>query len=314
MNYSQKSRWKLLLIIGAFLIAGASLFYTNNLVQKLEKDERNKVKLWAEAIQKKARLVKYANNLFSQIDTDQSQKVQLWAKAERKIADINAPLGDLSFLLEVIKNNRTVPVILADDKGNTLSALNLPDSQKAKKRDTAYLNSQIKMMRELHTPIEINIGKNKKEYLYYSDSKLFTELTLVLNDLVRSFIKDVQSNASSVPVILTDSTETKVISSGNVDTLRIKDSVYRNAVIADMRQSNLPIEIELPDEGKQFIFYEESSLSKQLRYYPYFELGIIALFIMLGYFLFNSSRKSEQNRVWVGLAKETAHQLGTPLT
>jgi signal transduction histidine kinase len=93
-----------------------------------------------------------------------------------------------------------------------------------------------------------------------------------------------------------------------------KDSGYGKNLIADMQKSNLPIEIELPDEGKEYIFYEESSLSKQLRYYPYFELGIIGLFIMLGYFLFNSSRKSEQNRVWVGLAKETAHQLGTPLT
>jgi len=314
MNYTQKSRWKFLLIIGAFLIAGASLFYTNRLVQKLEKDERNKVQLWAEAIQKKARLVKYANNLFSQIDSDQSQKVQLWAKAERKIADVNAPLDDLSFLLEVIKNNRTVPVILADDKGKPISTLNLPDSVKAKNNDTAYLNSQIKMMRELHTPIEINVSKNQKEYLYYSDSKLFTELTVVLNDLVKSFMKDVQTNASSVPVILTDSTQTRIINYGNVDTLKMKDSAYKNALIADMQQRNLPIEIELPDEGKQFIFYEESSLSKQLRYYPYFELGIISLFIMLAYFLFNSSRKSEQNRVWVGLAKETAHQLGTPLT
>ena len=73
---------------------------------------------------------------------------------------------------------------------------------------------------------------------------------------------------------------------GNVDTLRMKDSVYRKNLIADMRQSNVPIEIELPDEGKQFIFYEESTLSKQLRYYPYFELGIISLFIMLCLFSF----------------------------
>jgi signal transduction histidine kinase len=55
-------------------------------------------------------------------------------------------------------------------------------------------------------------------------------------------------------------------------------------------------------------------LSKELRYYPYLELGVISLFILLAYYLFNSARKSEQNRVWVGLAKETAHQLGTPLT
>ena len=316
MNYTQKNRWKFLLIIVGFLITGASLFYTNSLVHKLEKEERNKVKLWAEAIQNKARLVKYANNLFNQIGSDERQKVQLWADAERKIADVYGPQGDLSFLLDVIKNNRTVPVILTDDKGNPIpyQNRNLLDSIKAKKNDTAYLNSQVKMMREQHAPIEIIISKNKKNYLYYSDSKLFTDLKLVLNDLVASFMKDVQTNASSVPVILMDSTQTKIMKSDNVDTLNMKDMGYRENLIADMRQSNLPIEIELPDEGTRYIFYEESTLSKELRYYPYLELGVISLFILLAYYLFNSARKSEQNRVWVGLAKETAHQLGTPLT
>ncbi len=290
------------------------MFYTNGLVQKVEKEERNKVQLWAEAIQKKARLVKYANYLFNQIGSDERQKVQLWADATRKVGDVNAPIGDLSFLLDVIKNNQTVPVILVDDRGKPQQSRNLADTVKAKQNDTGYLNSQMRLMGKQHTPIEIVIAKDRKNYLYYSDSKLFTELKVVLNDLVESFMKDVQTNASSVPVILTDSTQTKIVEYGNVDTLKMKDSVYRKELIADMRYSNPPIEIELPDEGKRFIFYEESSLSKELRYYPYLELGIISLFIMLAYYLFNSSRKAEQNRVWVGLAKETAHQLGTPLT
>lgn len=311
MNYTQKSRWKFALIIGAFVIAGASLLYTNNLVHKLEKEERNKVQLWAEAIQKKARLVKYANNLFNQIGSDEREKVQLWANAERKIADVNAPMDDLSFLLDVIKNNQTVPVILVDENGKPSKSRNL---DKAMENDTAYLRRQLNLMREQHPPIEISFYKDKKNFLYYSDSKLFTELKVVLNDLVESFMKDVQTNSSSVPVILTDSTQRKIVEFGNVDTLKMKDSAYRTELIADMPHSNTPIEIELPDEGKQYIFYEESLLSKELRYYPYFELGIISLFIMLAYYLFSSARKTEQNRVWVGLAKETAHQLGTPLT
>lgn len=314
MNYSNKSRSKFLLIMGAFLIAGLSLLYTNQLVHKVESEERTKVKLWAEAIQKKAKLVKYANSLFNQIGSDESQKVRLWAEAERKIVDPNGSGNDLSFPLDVVRNNRTIPVILTDESGNPLLNLNLADSVKAIQNNTAYLKSQVELMRQEHKPIEINVYKTKKEYLYYSDSKLFTDLKVVLNDLVESFMKDVQTNASSVPVILTDSTQTKIMQSGNVDTLKMKDSVYRKSLIADMQQTNPPIEIELPDEGKQYIFYEESTLSKELRYYPYFELGAISLFIMLAYFLFSSARKSEQNRVWVGMAKETAHQLGTPLT
>lgn len=303
-----------MLIAGAFLIAGVSLLYTNRLVHKLEKEERNKVQLWAEAIQNKARLVKYANYLFNQIGSDERQKVQLWANATKRLTDVNAQGDELNFLLDVIKNNRTVPVILVDEDGKPVSSRNLFDSVKAINNDTAYLRSQIKLMAEEHAPIEINIYKNKKNYLYYADSKLFTELRVVLNDLVESFMKDVQTNSSSVPVILTDSTQTKIMEYGNVDTLKMKNPAYRQELIEDMRQNNAPIEIELPDEGKQFIFYEASSLSRELRYYPYFELGIISLFIMLAYYLFSSARKSEQNRVWVGMAKETAHQLGTPLT
>jgi len=314
MNYTDKGRWKLTLVIGAFFIAGASLVYTNQLVNKVEQEERTKVKLWAEAIQKKARLVKYANSLFNQVRSDESQKVQLWAEAERKIVDPTGSSNDLSFPLDVIRKNRTIPVILTDESGNPLLNLNLPDSVKALQNNTAYLKSQVELMRQQHTRIEIDVYKTKKEYLYYSDSKVFTDLKIVLNDLVASFMKDVQTNASSVPVILTDSTQTIITEYGNVDTLKMKDTLYQRSLIVDMRQSNPPIEIELPDEGKQYIFYEESTLSKELRYYPYFELGIISLFIMLAYFLFNSARRSEQNRVWVGMAKETAHQLGTPLT
>jgi len=63
-----------------------------------------------------------------------------------------------------------------------------------------------------------------------------------------------------------------------------------------------------------YIYYSESSLLKQLRFYPWVQLVIIFLFLMVAYFLFSSFRKAEQNQVWAGMAKETAHQLGTPLS
>ncbi|MBL4587672.1 MAG: HAMP domain-containing histidine kinase, partial [Flavobacteriales bacterium] len=62
------------------------------------------------------------------------------------------------------------------------------------------------------------------------------------------------------------------------------------------------------------IFYNNSDLYYQLKYYPYVSLGIISIFILVAYFAFSISRKAEQDQVWVGLAKETAHQLGTPLS
>ncbi|MFC2176648.1 hypothetical protein ACFLR1_06755, partial [Bacteroidota bacterium] len=76
---------------------------------------------------------------------------------------------------------------------------------------------------------------------------------------------------------------------------------------------NEPIEIALFEESKNFIFYDNSNLYYQLKYYPYINLAIISIFILVAYFAFSVSRKAEQDQVWVGMAKETAHQLGTPL-
>ena len=84
--------------------------------------------------------------------------------------------------------------------------------------------------------------------------------------------------------------------------------------IAEMRSQNTPIAISINNNETQYIFYKDSELLTQLKYYPFFQFGVIGLFILIAYYLFSTSRKSEQNQVWVGLAKETAHQLGTPLS
>jgi signal transduction histidine kinase len=82
-----------------------------------------------------------------------------------------------------------------------------------------------------------------------------------------------------------------------------------------MKNNNYsPIILELYDGVEQYIYYDESFILYQLSLYPYIQLGIIFLFIGVAYFAFSASRKSEQNQVWVGLTKETAHQLGTPIS
>ncbi len=74
-----------------------------------------------------------------------------------------------------------------------------------------------------------------------------------------------------------------------------------------------PIRIPL-QRGYWLIYYKDSALLTELKFFPYVQLSVIAVFLLLAYTAFNSSRKSEQNQVWVGLAKETAHQLGTPIS
>ncbi len=194
--YSKKQYWKLLLLAVAVVIGLSSLWYTNKLVAKLQVEERKKVELWFEATQQ------LANSQGS---------------------------ADLSFLLKVSIDNKTIPVILADKDGNVLSWINL-DSIAAvdtvEDRGKKYLKDQLEIMKQQNEAIEVAIGENYFQYIHFKNSTLLT----------------------------------------------------------------------------------------QLRYFPYIQLGVITLFILVSYFAFSTSRKAEQNQVWMGLAKETAHQLGTPLS
>lgn len=296
------------MFVTAVLIIGASLWYTNILVSKIAKEERRKVKLWADAVQKKANLVKYTNELFNKIKTEERKKVELWAEATKQLSK---DLTDYGFVLKVVSDNTTVPVILANEKGIPITSRNLDP---AKEKDPAYLKEQMELMSALQEPIEITIYKGQKNYLYYQDSRLFSELKTVLDDLVRSFISEVAVNSASVPVIYTDSTKLNVIATGNIDSLKLKDTTFLKESIATMASQNHPIEVEFGNGNKSYIFYQESMLLTQLKYYPYVMFGIIGLFLLIAYILFSTARKVEQNQVWVGMAKETAHQLGTPLS
>lgn len=81
-----------------------------------------------------------------------------------------------------------------------------------------------------------------------------------------------------------------------------------------MMSYHKPLELTISEDVKQLVWYRESYLLRQLRWYPYIQLLSICAFLSFAYWAFSSARKAEQNKVWLGMAKETAHQLGTPLT
>ncbi len=188
-SYKGKLHWKFILLLIAVLIGISSLLYTNKLVNELKDEER--------------------------------KKVELWASATKQLIDLKNPDANIDFLFQVIENNNTVPAILANSQGDTISTRNI---------DSHYLNNPksfeklFHKMKSEHKPIEIFIGNDIKNYIYYKDSLILTKL----------------------------------------------------------------------------------------KYYPYVQLGVIMLFIFVSYLAFSGFRKFEQNQVWVGLTKETAHQLGTP--
>jgi signal transduction histidine kinase len=100
----------------------------------------------------------------------------------------------------------------------------------------------------------------------------------------------------------------------NLDSLDMLDPEFRKKQIEMMRTENEVFVIDLGGSDKNYIFYSGSVLLTRLLYFPYIQLLVIILFILVSYVAFSSSRQAEQNKVWVGLSKETAHQLGTPTT
>jgi nitrogen-specific signal transduction histidine kinase len=125
------------------------------------------------------------------------------------------------------------------------------------------------------------------------------------------FLFSIINNNKNIPVILTDESDT-IISSLNVDSSRIADSGYMKKTLEKMKEKNQPIKINLEHGHYNMVYYKDSIILTMLIYYPYVQLSIIILFILVSYLAFSSSRKADQNQVWVGMSKETAHQLGTP--
>ena len=190
-SFKLKRISKRLLLLSAFIIGTAILWYTNNLVDDLRREERT--------------------------------KVNIWANATKQTTDIDNLDEDISFVFEVINHNKTIPVILVDDNGSILYHKNFPSK---KTNNIDYLKSQLEIMKQSHEPIVFEYADGKYNKIYYKDSILLTRLKI----------------------------------------------------------------------------------------FPYVILVVISLFIITGYFAFSNSRKSEQNKVWAGMARETAHQIGTPLS
>lgn len=307
--YVKKQRWKWLLFLMAIVIVFTSLWYTTRLAKQIAKDEKRNVRLWADAVQRKAKLVKFTKELFQKLQTEELKKAELYALATK---ELNSSSDEISlFVLKVLQDNTTVPVILADDAGRVTASRNLDSAVAA---DPVALQQELEIMKSRYEPVVIDVYKGRKNYLYHKDSRLFNDIKIVFDSLIKSFISEVAINSAAVPVIYTDSSRTSVIASGNIDSLKINTPAKLKTTLQNMEAQNAPIEVDLGEGYKNYIFYEESSLLAQLRFYPYVQFGVIGLFLLIAYFLFSTSRKAEQDQVWVGMSKETAHQLGTPLS
>ncbi|MBC8266383.1 MAG: HAMP domain-containing histidine kinase [Flavobacteriales bacterium] len=125
-------------------------------------------------------------------------------------------------------------------------------------------------------------------------------------------IKVMESN-ENIPIILADENDS-ILNYRNLNPISEITDEYLQKQLKIMKAQNDPIEIQVFEDYKQQLYYKDSILLTRLRYYPMFQLGLISFFMVIAYFAFSSARKAEQNQVWAGMAKETAHQIGTPLS
>lgn len=314
--YDLKRRWKLWLGVAALIIIVTTLIYTNYLLRRIEREERKKVELWAEAIVNRAKLVNKTDSIFKVFEIEDRKNISFWAEASKYIAVYEGNC-DIAFPTKVVTNNTTIPLIIANDKDQVTFYNNFSIPNAANAEDTArYLQERLEMMKGKHPPVDISYnvyGIQIKQTLYYDDSFLYSELKSTIDNLAKSFISETVNNAASVPVIITNAEQDSVLATGNIDELGF-DSIYDSARLIDVMKGSNMIEVELSQGTKNFIFYKDSYIISLLRYFPFVFLGIVAAFLLVSYLLFSTARRSEQNQVWVGMSKETAHQLGTPLS
>jgi len=147
--------------------------------------------------------------------------------------------------------------------------------------------------------------------------EMWAEATRLINSADSTqnldFLLSIIENNNTVPVILTDGSD-NIIATRNIEQVKIEDTGTMGLKLEKMKSDNQPIIIDLGNGSTNRIYYKDSIILSQLIYYPFIQLGFIILFILVSYLALSSSRKAEQNRVWLGLSKETAHQLGTPTT
>lgn len=338
--YHKKQRWKIALLGIAILLVAASLWFSFRIVEKVQQREVDRIEQWADAVKRKSELVKLTNNAFEELGqalTDlqvrERQKVEMWSAAMK---EINKDLNDYSFVLKVLGENNSVPVIITDMQENVVSSYNLENLDKAIKLkieqehstdDKTFKDSLFKSMRSdslqayvrfwqiEHSPLEIDLYYGEKQKVFYFDSIYFktqklTALEFSRDSLINAFSDELVTNEYLVPVLFIDAKSREVIATNRTDVTENNSG----ALVKQLGAKGDSIEVELGGGNIGVIYYEHSEEVIQMKYFPFVQFLIIGLFVFIAYIAFSTFRKAEQDQVWAGMAKETAHQLGTPIS
>ncbi len=325
--YSNKQKWKIALMIIGLIMVGASLFVSNTIVTKVGNRERERVKQWADAIKKKLELVTLTDRTFTQLRDKERKEMALWIDATKEVSKATPldQIPDYTFPLKIINENKDIPVILLDNERNISGYINLetdtsdlrdqfPDlsHEELTKRFDDSLRILSELWKKMNPAFTVEVYDGLFMTYVYSDSREIVKLEKERDSLITSFNNELINNEGLVPVLLMDTETEEIIGSNLPGKKLISDNLKQT--ITDLKLQNEPLMIDFKNGRKYMLYYDNSEELKQLQYFPYIIFFIIGLIVLIGYMIFSTFRKAEQNQVWAGMAKETAHQLGTPLS
>ena len=308
-----KQRWKIFLAFMVLIVIAVSLFLSNNFLSTLGDKEQSKATQWVEAIKKKGALVQLSNDIFSELKKKERQKINVVVEAQKVLlqkSDLSKS-QDVEFSLSIIQSNTDIPVVLLTEENGIMQYRNMESifgntADEARKDSICVESAKEWKAAGQFQLIEYLDG----EFLQFIFGSSF-ELGRLQNEserLIASFNEEIKDNKALIPVMLWDvSTDSLEATNINVGAKQSRD------LRGDWAQNNPPLIFDF-GSGQKRLYFSESEELYYLKWIPTFQVLILGLLILVGYFIFSTYRKAEQKRVWAGMAKETAHQLGTPLS
>jgi len=157
---------------------------------------------------------------------------------------------------------------------------------------------------------ELRAEEERKIVLW---AKAVEAVFLSEDDSNLAFYSQIIQDNKTIPVILVNDAD-EIIAHRNLDVPESNPERYLNRKLEEFKESGQVLENPYLDGKTNYLYYKGSSLLSKLRLYPLLLLGVISIYMLISYMAFSNARRSEQNKVWTGMAKETAHQIGTPLS
>lgn len=175
---------------------------------------------------------------------------------------------------------------------------------------THWLTDQ--MAREERKKVELWAEATKRfaEPVVESSNKAAVEQ---LNTSYLTLLQSIAEQNTTIPIIIVEE-DGSFNADANIHYKEERREQVLKKELERMKDYSEPIPVVLSDDNTLYLYYRESNILRNLRYYPGVQLFVIIIFIVVAYFAFYSTQRAEQNRVWVGMSKETAHQLGTPIS